>query len=288
MYRRYFEFAGINIQIESDVPLEIVDYFAVFEKEYSQDMRIDVFYKIKQVDAPVVLHENPVFVNDRMSVYHIDNTEYRQFPWWSEYENYPITLKCGNTTPMYCEFLLTKSQMQMFANKMHFSGYLAMERVMLKHNGFQLHASVVMKHGKGVLFTAPSGTGKSTQAALWEKYEDATVINGDKALIRKQEDGFMVYGSPYAGTSQIYKNLSAPVSCIVVLSQAEVNRLQPLTKAEAFKKIYKESAVNVWNGDFVVGFAGLLQELVSTVPVYHLACRPDQSAVEILKKELQL
>lgn len=288
MYCRRFRFAGINIQIESDIPLKIVDYFAVFEKEYEEDKTTNAFYKIKQVESPVTFWEKPVFVNDRMSVYCIDNTEYRQFPWWSESENYPITLKCGNTLPMYYELLLTESQMRMFVNRIHFSGYLAMERVMLQYDAFQLHASVVMKNGKGILFTAPSGTGKSTQAVLWEKYEAATIINGDKAIIRKIDDHFCVYGSPYAGTSQIYKDLSAPVCCIVVLSQAPENKLERLSKAEAFKKIYRESAVNVWNSDFVIRLASLLQELVNVIPVYHLACRPDESAVEILENELQL
>lgn len=163
---------------------------------------------------------------------------------------------------------------------------MAIERVMLFNNIFQLHASIVQKNGKGILFTAPSGTGKSTQAELWEKYENAMIINGDKAMIRKTDETFLACGSPYAGTSKIYKDISVPICSIIVLSQAAENKLERLPKAEAFRKIYKEAAVNAWNAEFLTRLTDLIHELISVVPVYHLACRPDIGAVEILKNEL--
>ena len=285
MYNKYFRIADLNIRMESEVPLNIVDYFKVFEKIENDD-KINVIYKIKQIDSPIVFEKEPIYQNQNMNVYQVEGTEYRQFSWWNACENYPITLKCGEKEPLVYEIYLTESQMRMFAKKMHFGGYLAMEKVMLINDTFQLHASVVEKNGRGILFTAPSGTGKSTQANLWKEYEKAIIINGDKAMIRKNNGKFSAYGSPYAGSSQIYKDMSVPVHGIVVLSQAKENRIEILPKAEAFMKLYKESVINAWNKDYLNRLAGLIQELVSMVPVYYLACRPDESAVKLLKNKL--
>ena len=287
MYNKYFRIADLNIRMESEVPLNIVDYFKVFEKSENED-KINVIYKIKQIDSPIVFEKEPIYQNQNMNVYRVEGTEYRQFSWWNAHENYPITLKCGEKEPLVYEIYLTESQMRMFTQKIHFGGYLAMEKVMLINDTFQLHASVVEKNGKGILFTAPSGTGKSTQANLWKEYEKAVIINGDKAMIRKNDGKFSVYGSPYAGSSKIYKDISAPVHGIVVLAQAKENRIEVLPKAEAFMKIFKESVVNIWNEDYLIRLTGLIQELVSEVPIYYLACRPDKSAVNLLKKKLFL
>ena len=63
--------------------------------------------------------------------------------------------------------------------------YLAFEDVLVNHQGFILHSSFISWQNNGILFTAPSGTGKSTQADLWKKYEDADIYNGDRTIIRK-------------------------------------------------------------------------------------------------------
>ena len=109
---------------------------------------------------------------------------------------------------------LQKEYKDELLREFHISGMLAMELVLIINQGFQLHASVINWKDKGILFSAPSGTGKSTQADLWKKYEGAEVINGDRALIRKEKGDFTVYGYPYAGTSKIYTNFSAPIKAI--------------------------------------------------------------------------
>lgn len=45
--------------------------------------------------------------------------------------------------------------------------------------------------GKAYMFSAPSGTGKSTHAKLWRDCfgDRVTMINDDKPLIKFREDG---------------------------------------------------------------------------------------------------
>ena len=53
---------------------------------------------------------------------------------------------------------------------------------MPQRNRFLMHGAVLSWRGKGYMFTAPSGTGKSTHLALWKKYlgDEVEIVNGDK------------------------------------------------------------------------------------------------------------
>ena len=117
------------------------------------------------------------------------------------------------------------------------SDHIGMETLFLRKNCLMLHAALIRWQGKGILFTAPSGTGKSTQAGLWEKYEEADILNGDRAAVRKDKNGcWQAYGLPYAGSSGIYRNEKAPVSAIIVLRQAYENRIQRLGMLEIIQE----------------------------------------------------
>lgn len=149
-----------------------------------------------------------------------------------------------------------------------------------------LHSSFINYNGTAILFTAPSGTGKSTQAQLWEDFAGAEQINGDRAVIRCVDGVWTAYGFPFAGSSGIYKNKSAPIRAIVVLRQAPENNLKILTEAEAFRFIYSELTVQRWNKAQLSADIDNLVKLVSEVPVYLFCCTPEQSAVELLKTTL--
>lgn len=166
-------------------------------------------------------------------------------------------------------------------------GLIPLERIINDIYGMMLHSSVVDWDGRGILFTGPSGIGKSTQASLWEKYENARTLNGDRGGIRKKNHCFHAYGLPYAGTSNIYVNESVPIKAIVVLQQAKENEITRLRQIDAFTKIYSESTLVSWDKQFIERHSGIIQELISEVPVYLLQCRPDLEAVAVLKEKIK-
>lgn len=160
------------------------------------------------------------------------------------------------------------------------------EQILNKFNAFILHSSVIKWRDKGILFSAPSGTGKSTQADLWEKYEGAEIINGDKAGIRKMNGKWTVYGLPIAGTSGIYKNKKAEISHIIVLKQGKENKLTKLSPREAFIKLYSETIVHTWDKEFQENIINMITDVVKSVQIYQYECLPDKSAVDFLKSQI--
>lgn len=166
-------------------------------------------------------------------------------------------------------------------------GNLALEEWFLKRHAFFLHASLVRWKGRGILFSAPSGMGKSTQADLWKKYENAEILNGDRALICAAAGDIIGYGSPLAGSSQIYKDESAPLSAIFLLEQGKENLLENISAGKAFAKLYSQILSNPWEEAFLTNLTEELLLILRRIPVYRLQCRPDRGAVEIAKQEIE-
>ena len=166
------------------------------------------------------------------------------------------------------------------------------EQFLIQRNRLILHASLLNTQFGGLIFSGPSGIGKSTQAELWEEYEEAEQINGDRPILYKKENVWMGYGSPYAGSSKCYVNKGVPVRAIMLLAQGEDCRIMPLRKSEAFREIFRNCTVYSWDREFVERVITLVTELVSDIPIYRLICTPDQRAVEavkeLLKKESEL
>lgn len=161
------------------------------------------------------------------------------------------------------------------------------EHLVAQVGGFVFHCSYIEREGKAILFTAPSGTGKSTQADLWETLRGIEIINGDRAVVRVTESGAFAAGIPFAGSSQICKNRTLPLEAIVYLGQAPQTTIRPLRGVEAFRRVWEGVSVNVWDKEDVTKVMDTVQQIVQSVPVFYLPCTPDESAVVALEQMLR-
>lgn len=161
-----------------------------------------------------------------------------------------------------------------------------MEHFLLEDDTIILHASFIEWNGKAILFTAPSGVGKSTQAELWKEHRNARIINGDRAAIRINDLQILAAGLPFAGSSSYCDNQTLPLAAIVYLEQAPETSILPFDGKLAFQKILEGCTINSWNKSDVIRTLDLLQKCMSQVPSYKLSCRADFSAVQALEEEL--
>lgn len=164
--------------------------------------------------------------------------------------------------------------------------FLAPESLLLRRERLPLHASWIDRGGRALVFTAPSGVGKSTQAELWRRFRGAEVINGDKTLL-DLSGAPRACGFPFAGTSGICKNSVCPLEAVVVLAQGPENVIRPLTPMEAVKALLSQVPMQPWNRQDLESAMDLCVRLAKTVPIYHLSCVPDESAVRCLENALE-
>ena len=147
-----------------------------------------------------------------------------------------------------------------------------------------LHAAVIRVRDQAILFVAPSGTGKSTQAALWEKFRGAAIVNGDKGAISLRDSEILAHGLPFCGTSGICESYTLPVRAIVSLVQSPVNTAIRLHGAAALQAIVQNSfgckpLCLTKNID-------LSSAILDKIPVYRLSCTPDERAVDVLEQAI--
>ncbi len=164
--------------------------------------------------------------------------------------------------------------------------YLLYRRIcerMPKYGVFLLHAAVVEMEGRGYAFSARRGTGKSTHTELWQSHFKgrATVINGDKPLIRRAPDGrFWAYGTPWCGKEGKGVNRRCPLNAICFLEQGTKNHVSVTSTADAAARIM-EATVLPPDTDNRDRMAALVGAAVRDIPALTLSCRPDAEAVEV-------
>lgn len=149
-----------------------------------------------------------------------------------------------------------------------------------------LHGSFIEWEGGAILFSAPSGVGKSTQAALWQKYAGATVVNGDRVLLRELDGRYYACGYPACGSSDVCLNEMLPIRAIVLLEQAGENEVTALSAGEKIRRLLTGMELYRWHEGELDRALRFCEGLVDALPVPLLRCRPDEGAVRALQSYL--
>ena len=148
----------------------------------------------------------------------------------------------------------------------------------LQHNGIVLHSSAISYDGKGILFSAPPGMGKSTHTGLWKKYyeKDTIIINDDTPAIRFLDGKPYVFGTPWSGKTEINTNSFAPIEAIVFLDRSSENTIRRIKGSEAVWRMITQVRKPVVKTlmDLTLEMMDLL---LTSVPVYLLSCNISKS-----------
>ena len=168
-----------------------------------------------------------------------------------------------------------------------FFSTVGMHSKLLQKGAPVLHASYIDWNGRAILFSAPSQTGKSTQADLWKKYAGAEIINGDRALLRRRNGIWHAFGYPCCGSSQICVNRTLPLAAIVMLAQGPENRIESLSMGEKIRMLVSGTELYRWEDREMDMAFHLAEQIAQDVPMIRLVCRPDKEAVHVLQRFLK-
>ncbi|MGN0334822.1 MAG: hypothetical protein ACI4DV_04055 [Lachnospiraceae bacterium] len=274
--------AKISIGFASDFVISADKYMTLFAEEVLTPEGCDCVIPIRYEALPDIPASAPIYIDNKRCVFEEGNEQLHYYlPLGEEWQF--CLKKHGEERCLY-----VKPPYRRYAeNLWNLVNKVELTSILMEYNALILHASYIIYHGKAILFTAPSGTGKSTQARLWNENRQARIVNGDRAIIRLQEGRLRAYGLPFCGSSDICLNEDAPLLAIVVLGQAPDNRIEKLSGVESIKYLYSQMAVQRWNEREVASGVRLLQDIVQYVPVLRLQCTPTPEAVFTLEHYLQ-
>lgn len=150
-----------------------------------------------------------------------------------------------------------------------------------QNNCFLMHGSVITWKDEAFLFTAPSGTGKSTHISLWKQYlgDDVDIVNGDKPFIRVEDDRVFCYGTPWAGKEWWQKPRKAELKGICILRQAAENSIERLTPQLALALLYPQVYFTDETGKAAMTM-DMFDSLLINIPIFLLKCNISEGAVK--------
>ena len=152
----------------------------------------------------------------------------------------------------------------------------------LQYQTLELHASVTVRGENGYLFLGKSGTGKSTHSRLWmEAFGDALLLNDDNPVVRLEDDGVWVYGSPWSGKTPCYKSARARVGAFVHLQQAPENKITKARPSKAYIVVYSSCSGLKFIEEVRDEMYNVISHVIEAVPVYELECLPNVEAAQL-------
>lgn len=168
------------------------------------------------------------------------------------------------------EYLETLSVYRKIAERMPFLNVLL------------FHGSVIALDNDGYLFTAGSGTGKSTHTRLWREMfgERVVMINDDKPLLRITDCGAIAYGTPWNGKHRLSTNMSVPLKAICILTRSEKNHIEEISAKEAYHMILQQTYRPV-DSEAMMKTMTLIDMLIDNMKFYKLGCNISYEAVEV-------
>lgn len=147
---------------------------------------------------------------------------------------------------------------------------------------FLFHGSAIAVDGQAYIFTAKSGTGKSTHARLWRELlgDRAVMVNDDKPLIRITDKGAVVYGTPWDGKHHLSSNIAVPLRAVCPLERAAENHIRAITPSEALPMLLRQ-VYRPMDAAAMEKTMKLIDRLMKAVRFYRLGCNMSIEAARL-------
>ncbi len=256
-----------------------IDVCFIFEDDfvnlnlYKTNNKGDFFIKSFESNFPDVTGKL-IYRTKYYDLYEIDNKKLQVQKYNNEIVGYIVYNK--NEIDLY----LKRSE---FETEYLLSQYALLYILNLQENTLFIHSSSIVYNNKGLLFSAKSGTGKSTHASLWRKYTDAISLNDDKNIIVLENNKLILYSNPWGGKHQICNNIIAELASIIFLYQSKDNIIRRLKPMETMKLLLgqieapKKDNLETWNR---------IVDKILELPIYYYGCNMEENAVNVVKERL--
>ena len=292
----YYKIAGITIGVEGDWPQLAKSRLADYEikADAGSKPKCDVHYVIHQecdnIAMPEAAHAVEMYPHTWMN---LKDGGYARVDRVPEFSDKILNCIVANNDWSEIHGYLCREDFSGLPKDFRAFNVIGatLHYVLFRRNGMELHSSCISYRGQAVLFSAPSGTGKSTHTRLWKEfYPETVIINDDMPALRilPNEAGEEIpyaFGTPWAGKTQTNENICAPVRAIVFLKQAKENAIRRVSGGEAAFLVLQGSRKPLLE-DLMSASLDVAAKLMEKVPAYELSCTISREAVDLVRSEL--
>ena len=274
----YLELGGVRFRFDSDCDIIVEESFAPFFRNCGNvtDVNIRLIHDFS--DAP--LPRTTMCGDDVLMEYYWEDAQLLSLTKGGQGRYLSSCLSSPDLREMTCWLNFSPgSPLDTLGGILRM---VPMRRTLLQHGVLFIHASQIGLGDKGILFTAPSGTGKTTQAKLWHKFRGAELLCNDRTLT----DGHLTYGFPTDGSEPVITGERRSLGAIVVLQQAPQNTVRRLRPREILLQLLPQIVLDTWDPAAAPAAMELILNLIPQTPVYLLRCTPDEHAVQCLEQQL--
>jgi hypothetical protein len=156
--------------------------------------------------------------------------------------------------------------------------------VLAGEGGCLLHAASAVLDGRAFVFAGVSGAGKTTIARLAPP--DAHLLTDEISYVRKEADGYVAYGTPFAGElAKAGINLKAPLAAVYLLAQGPRNRIDEVSASEAARGLLANILFFAEDAALVQAVFRSALDLADRVPVRRLTFAPDARVWDLVRRE---
>jgi hypothetical protein len=238
-HRRYFQVAGITLQVESDLHIRDTTFhpkFGGFEVSAPGE------------DVVVLRHHSEL---PHLESWNLDREVYHRTPWiicqdedrWVYLSVPPDGTKLSpdsvavfNRDHSCGEFYSGNPEMlgtDCLTSLTHFpTDQILLGRLLADRQACILHSSGVILNDRGLLFLGHSEAGKSTMAKMLASR--AEILCDDRVIVRRWPDHIRIHGTWSHGEVPITSAAGAPLLAAFFLTKSDRNRV---TKVEDYRRI---------------------------------------------------
>lgn len=281
---------AVPIQVKSEEQL-----FSYQDKFYDDFIKNDLPYSDLHITVKLGnVHDTAGFQkifdsNESWSMYRDTENYYISFhpttfdyPLWTAIINREFT-----TATIYCSNLSLHADgdQAVVTNPVRYP----FDQILLMHylasrSGILVHAAGIEINGKGYIFPGKSGAGKTTISKQFVSKSFGTMLSDDRLIIRKIDDTFMVFGTPWPGEGGIVINRGVPLNGIFFISHSTINKIERISPDTTVEKLLPIVSIPWYDPEPMKNILGFCDDLIKHIPAYILHFKPDRDVVDIFEQ----
>ncbi|MGX9727750.1 MAG: hypothetical protein ACTFAK_10655 [Candidatus Electronema sp. VV] len=281
-----FSFGGISFEMNTFfcdfgkkiIPPQLIMFFEIDSAEDKRKNdkrgRVRIFLSKKQFSPQP---ECQIFFSDTKIKFYKTKNEKYQIIHFANNEKDILWHVTSNHDFSHAEYSFSIEAKNLF--QLIFSRFV-LQHTFINHHGLIIHAAGGSIKGKGMVFPAVSGTGKSTLSHLLLPYPENQLFSEERIIMRRMDDNWRLWGTPWHGTGVIARNESAPLNALVFLNQAPETKISKLPPSVALRRLLETVSIPWYSQEWTDKGLTVCESLLRTIPAYELAFRPDQTAVQ--------